>query len=269
MNPDVVGPDLLDALGQLGPAAQGQLWAAFAVFLRVGAMLALLPAFGEQTVPVRVRLGLGVAFTLIVLPAVAPDLPPLPARPERALGFLVAEVAAGLVFGIFLRLFVLALQTAGSIAAQATSLAQMFGGGMSAEPSPAMTHLLVTGALALAALLGLHVRLAAYMIQGYQLIPPGAVVEPGLLLEAGVGEVARAFALAFSLSAPFVIAALLYNVTMGVINRAMPALMVSFIGAPALTLGALLLMGAALPLMLSLWSDALLDFMAAPFAGAR
>ncbi len=50
--------------------AQGMLWSGFVVFLRVGAMLALVPAFGEQTVPVRVRLGLSIAFSLIVLPAV-------------------------------------------------------------------------------------------------------------------------------------------------------------------------------------------------------
>jgi flagellar biosynthetic protein FliR len=174
-------------------------------------------------------------------------------------------VAAGLVLGVVLRLFVMALQTAGAIAAQATSLSQLFGGGPGAEPSPAVTHLLVTGGLALAALLGLHVQLAAYMIEGYQLIPPGAVVAPGMLLEAGVGEVGRSFALAFSLSAPFVIASLLYNVTLGVINRAMPPLMVTLIGAPALTAGGLLLIAATLPATLSLWADALGAFMADPF----
>ena len=51
----------------------------------------------------------------------------------------------------------------------------------------------------------------------------------------------RTFALAFSLAAPFVTAALLYNIALGVINRAMPQLSVTFIGAPALTAGGLLL----------------------------
>ena len=96
--------------------AQGSLWAAFVVILRVGATLSLLPAFGEQSVPARVRLGLAVAFTLVVLPAVAPLLPPVPPLPQ-ALPLALSEVAAGLAFGIFLRLFVLALQTAGTIAA--------------------------------------------------------------------------------------------------------------------------------------------------------
>ncbi|MFC3118840.1 flagellar biosynthetic protein FliR [Jhaorihella thermophila] len=38
--------------------------------------------------------------------------------------------------------------------------------------------------------------------------------------------------LPFSLSAPFVIASLLYNLTLGAINRAMPQLMVTLVGAP-------------------------------------
>lgn len=259
-----MSPDLLSSLAELLGVARGQLWAAFVVWARVGAMMALLPAFGEQSVPMRVRLGLGLAFTLVVVPAVAGDLPP-PARPEGALGLLLAETAAGLVLGVVLRLFVLALQTAGAIAAQATSLSQLFGGGPGGEPSPAVTHLLVTAGLALAAILGLHVRLAAYMIDSYALIPPGAVVAPDLLLEAGVAEVGRSFALAFSLSAPFVLASLLYNLTLGVINRAMPPLMVTLIGAPALTAGGLLLMAATLPLILGLWADALGAFLADPF----
>ena len=48
---------------------------------------------------------------------------------------------------------------------------------------------------------------------------------------------AASFALALSLAAPFVIASLLYNVALGVINKAMPQLMVAFVGAPAITCG--------------------------------
>ena len=53
--------------------------------------------------------------------------------------------------------------------------------------------------------------------------------------------------------------------TLGVINRAMPALMVSFVGAPALTAAGLALMAVMAPLALSVWSQALQTFLAAPF----
>jgi len=259
-----MSPDVPDALALLLGLARENLWSGYVILLRIGAMLALLPLFGEMSIPTRVRLGLALAFTLVVLPAVGGDLPP-PGSPAPLLALTLSEVAAGLAFGIFLRLFVLALQTAGSMAAQSSSLSQLFGAGAGAEPSPAMSHLLVSGGLALAAALGLHVRIAAYMIESYALIPAGAALDPSLLLDAGVAEVGRAFALAFSLAAPFVAAALLYNVTLGVINRAMPQLAVIFIGAPALTAGGLALFLLAAPVMLSVWVQAFDGFLADPF----
>ena len=50
--------------------------------------------------------------------------------------------------------------------------------------------------------------------------------------EWGVARVGAAFALALGLAAPFVIAAVLYNLALGVINKAMPQLMVALVGAP-------------------------------------
>lgn len=255
-------------MSDLAGLTQGLLWAGFVVFLRVGAMLALVPAFGEQSVPVRLRLALILAFTLIVLPAVAPAIGPLPETPLGMLSVLGAEVLAGLLFGLMLRLFVLALQVAGAIAAQSTSLSQILGGSAGVDPQPAIGHLLVIAGLTLAVILGLHVRLAAYMIDGYALVPPGTVPSPATVADAGLREVGRSFALAFSLSAPFVIASLLYNVMLGVINRAMPQLMVAFVGAPAITAGGLALLLISAPILLNVWSGALNAFMAAPFGGA-
>ena len=256
---------MIDTLAALVPIGQEALWAGFVVFLRIGAMLALVTAFGEQSVPARLRLVLALAFSLVVLPAVAPTLAPPPSEPARLLLLVAAEVLAGLFFGIMLRLFVLALQMAGTIAAQSTSLSQLFGGGAGVEPAPAIGHLLVIAGLALLTILGLHVRLAAFMIETYALIPPGTLPGAALVAQAGLQEVTRAFSLAFTLAAPFVIASLIYNVTLGVINRAMPQLMVAFVGAPAITAGGLLLLLVSAPILLDIWGDGLLAFLESPF----
>lgn len=253
-------------LSQILPLVQSALWTGFVVFLRVGALLSLVPAFGEQSVPVRVRLALALAFTLIVLPAVTPLIPGVPALVPQAAGLIVVEAMNGLLFGLMLRFFILALQIAGAIAAQSTSLSQLFGGASGAEPQPAIGHILILSALALVTILGLHVRLAAFMIQSYTLIPPGSLPSPQVVADAGLREVTRCFGLGFTLAAPFVIASLIYNVTLGVINRAMPQLMVAFVGAPAITAGGLILLMLAAPVMLSVWSSGLFAFMNAPFA---
>ena len=245
--------------------AEGAVWSVFVVFLRVGAMMALLPAFGETVVPLRVRLALGLAFTAIVWPALQSGLPAYPPGVIALSGLVLAEIATGVFFGLVLRLFVITLQIAGTIAAQSTSLSQIFGGTAGADPLPAMGHVLLVAGLALAALLDLHVQVARFLIGSYELIPPGRIPSPRIVAEAGVAEIGHSFRLAFTLAAPFLIASLLYNVTLGVINRAMPQLMVAFVGAPAITAGGLFLLLLTAPVMVALWSEELFGFLRAPF----
>lgn len=253
--------ELLAILTRFSGVGSDYLWAAALVFLRVGAAMALLPAFGEQSVPQRVRLVAALAFSAIVAPAVADRMPDL------AVGIAMpalVEVFAGLAIGIGLRLFVLALQIAGVIIAQATSLSQLFGGAVP-DPLPAVGNLLVMAGLALAVVAGLHVKVAQLFILSYDVLPPGSLPGSADMARWGLSQIGRAFALAFSLAAPFTIAAVLYNVAIGVINRAMPSLMVSLVGAPALILGGLGLMVVVAPFALGAWVQALQGFLDQPF----
>lgn len=251
---------LIQNLTELTGIAHSALWGAALVFLRLGAMMALMPAFGDQVVPMRVRLAITLAFTAVVYPAVAPGLAGIPPLDIRA---ILTEVVAGLAFGIGLRLMIVALQVAGTIAAQATTLSQLIAGA-GAEPQPAMSHVLVWTGLALAVALDLHVRVAELAVVSYQILPAGTPPDAADLSTWGLGRIIQAFRLGFSISAPFVIAALIYNLALGVINRAMPQLMVSFVGAPALTLGGLALLAFAAPLALSAWLSAFGAFLDNP-----
>ena len=230
-------------------------WSVFCVFCRIGAVMFLAPAFGEQTLPVRVKLGAAIAFTMIVWPAIKTTSYQSGIFPAAAV--LGVEVSAGLFIGLLLRLMVHALEIAGAIAAQSTSLSQLFGGATGADPQPVVGRLMVMAGLAFACLTGLHVRLAEYLIFSYQIIPAGELVSPSAVMQVGLGQVTTVFGLGLSLAAPFVLAAMLYNVTLGVINRAMPQLMVAFIGAPAITAGGMILLILSLPLILSVWNDKL------------
>ncbi len=256
---------IIEAMSGLAGLSQEFLWQAFFVFLRVGAAMALIPAFGEQSVPQRVRLVLTIAFTLIVFPAVEPRVAALP----RTIGLpLFTEVAAGLLIGIGLRLFVMALQIAGTIAGQSASLSQMFGGA-GPEPQPAFSNLFVMAGIALAVTLGLHVRVAELLILSYDILPPGVLMPGADVAGWGLAQISHAFALAFSLAAPFVLASTVFNIALGVINRAMPQLMVAMVGAPALTLGGLVLLAVVTPLLLGVWMRTFDGFFAAPFTVPR
>ena len=233
------------------------------VFIRIGAMMALVPAFGEQVIPTRIRLGITLAFTAIAAPAVAPIMPPAPTSPGPLFSFIAAEALAGLALGIGLRLFTIALQTAGSIAAQATSLSQFFGGA-GVDPQPAMSQVLVMAGLALAVTLGLHVSLAELIILSYSFFPPARFPDASSLGEWGVAHISRAFSLAFTLAMPFVILSLLFYVALGAINKAMPQLMVAFVGAPAITWAGLAVLFLTAALILPIWHSAFTGFLFDP-----
>lgn len=182
--------------------------------------------------------------------------------------FALPEIAIGLILGIAIRLFILALQTAGSIAAQATSLSQLLGGAAT-EAVPAMGFILVVGALSLAVMYGLHIRAAELLILSYDLFPVGEFPDGRIISAWGVARISHAFSLAFVLAAPFVVASLIYNLALGVINRAMPQLMVAFVGAPLITFGGLFFLFVSAPFMLTVWIEALLTFFENPMGAPR
>ncbi|SEL54553.1 flagellar biosynthetic protein FliR [Roseovarius azorensis] len=243
--------------------SQDIIWLHFIVFLRVGPIIALFPGFGEQSVPVRIKLALALAMTTVVAPAIAPEIPAASHETTHLTRFVLAETTLGTFLGIGIRLFLLALQTAGSIAAQSTSLSQILGN-TGATPLPAMGFVLVTGALALAMMLDLHVRLAEMTVLSYRILPVARMPDAGILAQWGIGRVAHAFGLAFTLAAPFVIVSVLYNLTLGIINRAMPQLMVVFVGAPVITGAALFLLMLLAPTMIAIWVEALQAFIVNP-----
>lgn len=248
--------ETLLALLSLG---QAQVTILFLVFLRVGAAMAVMPAFGEQSLPLRVRLAATLAFTAVVAPAIADR----PVPPVVAFAIL-PEVLAGLILGLGLRLLVMALQTAGAIAAQSTSVSQLFAGA-AGEPQPAIGNLLTLAGLALAVSAGLHVQAARLLVLSYDILPPGRMPGAADAAAFGLARVAQAFGLAFTLAAPFAAAAMLYTLATGVINRAMPQFMVALVGAPALSFGALALLLLTAPALLAVWQSAMNAALADPF----
>ena len=238
---------MTEVLASLFGLAPDLLAAFFLVFLRIGSAMFVLPAFGEAMVPMRVRLVVAFAFSLIVFPAVFPQMQPT--GPYELQGF--AEVVTGLAIGLLLRLHVMAIQIAATIAAQSTSLAQLLGNNI-VDPQPAIGLVLYFAALALAVELGLHVQFAMMFITSYGIIAAGDLISNGFVAPIR-DAVAVAFQFGFILAAPFVAVSLLYNLALGVINRAMPQLMVAFVGAPAITFGALVLLALTAPLMLLIW----------------
>src|SRR5947207_10015593 len=93
------------------------------VFARVGAMVMLMPGFGESNIPVRIKLAIALLLTLIILPlhrtAYQVDLTSM-----SSLGVLMMhEIVIGIVLGATARVTLSALSVAGSAITQQLRLA--------------------------------------------------------------------------------------------------------------------------------------------------
>jgi flagellar biosynthetic protein FliR len=230
---------------------------AFAVGLmiaRIGSACMLLPGIGETEIPSTIRAGFTLALVTVLLPVVAPLIPPAPADVWSALGMVAAEIVTGLWLGWLTRLLLLALPVAGQIVADMTGMANIL------QPDPALGP--QTAALARAlelagpALLlasGLYRLPLAALAGSYQLIPPGALLPAADTAAQVAGAVSESFALALRLAAPFLLAGMVWNVALGLLARLVPQLQVYFAAMPAQILGGLLLLGMLAGVMLAAW----------------
>src|SRR5690606_36483887 len=69
------------------------------VFARVGSILMLIPALGDQLIPARMRLSFALLFAAVLYPLVTPALPPLSGDVLATLIVLLHEIAIGLIIG--------------------------------------------------------------------------------------------------------------------------------------------------------------------------
>jgi flagellar biosynthesis protein FliR len=212
-------------------------------FARVGTMLMLLPGIGEQTMPSRIRLGIALLLTALLLPAhqkaYAIDLGAV----GPVIVMLFQELVIGAVLGLTARLAISALQVTGTVVAQQLGLGFV----TAVDPTQNQQGVLVGNFLsvlgiALVFATDLHHLVIAAMNDSYTIFHPGELPLMGDAAQHVTRVVAMAFRIGIQLSAPFLVFGLLFNLGLGVLSRLIPQMQVFFIGLPlSIILGLLLL----------------------------
>jgi len=213
------------------------------ILARLTAMLMLLPAIGEATIPGRIRIGLAMTLALVLYPVVASKF-----DPPAGLGGLVVALGHEIVVGIFIggaaRLLMSAVQFAGSVMAFQSGLSFA----QTVDPTLGVQGAILGSFLSMLAVTlifatDLHYLLISALADSYTLFQPGAYLPVGDLAQAAVGIVSGAFVVAIQLAAPFLVFGLVFYVGLGILSRLMPQVQVFFVAMPAnIFLGFLLLM---------------------------
>jgi flagellar biosynthetic protein FliR len=231
-------------------------WAAALMFARLGSLVMLLPGFGEQYVPARIRLSLALVLSVAMAPMILPDLPPAPASFAAGAGLVVTEVLIGLMLGIVARILVSALGVAGQAAGLETGLsfAQTADPTMTGGGQVLGVFLTLVGATLVFAT-DLHHEFLRAIAGSYGPFPAGAAPDLGDAAQLGIGAVGDAFRIGVQIAAPLIVAGLAFRVGLGVLSRLVPQIQVFFVAMPLNVAGGLLIFAFVLSAGMLVWLD--------------
>tara|TARA_R110000787_G_scaffold75101_1_gene166587 strand:+ start:1942 stop:2697 length:756 start_codon:yes stop_codon:yes gene_type:complete len=240
--------DLASMAGQLAPL--------LAMFLLVVARLSFviffMPGIGEQVVPVQLRLMILLAIAMSMASTGVVAIPSLASLSGYG-ALLLSELTIGFCLGAVLRVSVWMLSIAGTIISQSIGLSQLLGIALEREAQSLTGSMLSMAGTAILLTADFHLNAIASLMRLYNDIPVGALsaLDWDLLIERSFSAVGFAVLLAW----PFVAVNLLYNICLGFINKALPQLMVAFVGAPLMIGGGTILLALSVVGLLVVWKD--------------
>jgi flagellar biosynthetic protein FliR len=226
------------------------------VFARIGAMVMLLPGFGESNIPMRVRLVIALGLTLIILPlhrdAFHVDMGSI----VPLLVLMIREIIIGIVLGATARVTLSALQVAGSVIAQQLGLGFV----TSVDPTQGQQGVLIGNFLNLLGITLLfvtdtHHLIIAALNDSYKIFAPGEIMPSGDVAALATNAFTAAFKIGVQLAAPFLVFGLVFNMGLGVLARLMPQMQVYFVGVPLSILIGFLIFAAVLTTMMGTYLE--------------
>ncbi|MBJ7309172.1 flagellar biosynthetic protein FliR [Rugamonas sp. CCM 8940] len=226
---------------------------------RILGLIAAAPLFGNNSVPITVKVGLGVLLALIVAPAV-PALPGADPLSLAGLLILSQELLIGLAMGFSMRIVFAAVEMAGEIGSLTMGLgfATFFDPNTQGRSSAISQFLALVATMAFLAT-NTHLVLLSALVESFSSLPLSAqpIYGGGFKQLADWGG--KIFSIGVQLSLPIVAALLITNVALGILTRAAPALNLFGIGFP-ITLGVgLLVLAMSLPYLATPLQQLFLD----------
>ena len=237
---------------------QGTILALFVAFCRVGGCMMVLPGFSSARVPPQVRLFVAVGLSMAVLPMVWDIIYPRVSGSQTTYIYLIlSESMIGVMYGMIARFFTLGMQFTGSV------LTQMIG--FNAPPTPdvledaaenQLTNLLSFGGLMVLFAMDFHHMVFRAVLDSYAQMPVGGDMHVQKLLITLTDTVQATTYIMLRLSSPFIIYGLMFNISVGMINKLAQQMPVYFISTPYLIAGGLFMLYLSIAAMLKQFADA-------------
>jgi len=209
------------------------IYAFVVIFSRMGTVMIFIPALGSKRFLVRGRLFLALAISFILTPILSEILPVMPERPIELGLVIMGEILTGSFLGLVIRAMYTATQTAGTVIAFISGMANT----MVYDPVVEQQSAIVAGFMGtLATLLvfvtNMHHLLFEAMVESYTLFQPGIAPDLGDMAQVIARQIAVTFNLGVQISAPFLVVSLAYYMGLGVLTRLSPQIPIFFVAMP-------------------------------------
>jgi flagellar biosynthetic protein FliR len=229
----------------------GQIELFFLVLLRVSTIVVMIPILGDRTTPVRVKGGLAIFITFLVLPSVDPaagadDLFTLGLR-------MGGEVLIGIILGFACRLAFTGIQMAGQLVGFQIgfSIVNIIDPLTSEQVSIVAELQYLFAGLLFLGVNGHHMLIQA-VSESYSVLPVLGFHMTGELAQSLVDLSRNMFVIAVKISAPIVVALLFANIGLGLIARTVPQMNVFIVGFPLQIAIGLIGIGLTIPVFLQI-----------------
>lgn len=214
---------------------------------RILGLIAAAPLFGNASVPVTIKISLGVMLAMIMAPAI-PALPAADPISLAGLLILLQELLIGLAMGFSMRIVFAAVEMAGEVASLTMGLGfASFFDPMTKGRSSAVSQFLALIATMAFLAVNAHLVLLSALADSFVSMPvsatPMAAAAPYQLASWG----AKIFSAGLQLSLPIIAALLITQVALGILTRAAPQLNLFGIGFPVSLAVGLLVISMTLP----------------------
>jgi flagellar biosynthetic protein FliR len=213
---------------------------AFVVFCRIGGCILLMPGFSSPRIPIQARLFVAIAVSLAMTPLVVDDVQPLvgKATPYALVAIIVFESLKGVAIGLLGRLYFIALETMGMAISLSIGLSANLGAPVDeSEPVPALVTLITLGATLLLFVTDLHWEVFRGLSASYVVMPVRDGFDPRMSMVQLVDGSTKTFILTLRIASPFLIFSMVANVALGIINKLVPQIPVTFVATPFLLFG--------------------------------
>lgn len=224
------------------------------IFTRMSAALMLMPGFSGQLVSTRIRLLLGLALALVLLPVVGTLYPPLPRHVGGLVSLIAGEVMVGVYLGVLTQILMACLNVAGSFISFEVGLTNAFSFDTVAEQqSSTLTALLANIALLAMFATDMHHLMLRAMADSYATFVPGQMMPLDDFSETLGHVMSASFGLGVQLSAPVLAFGLIFYAGLGLMSRMAPQIQVFFVAMPVQVIGGLGMLMVALPMMIMIF----------------